>query len=160
MNIFYLDHDPVACARMHCDKHVVKMIVEYAQLMSTAHRVLDGNEQVYKPTHPKHPSAIWTRASKANYDWLFELWTVLLDEYTYRYGKRHACEKMYTILFNSPVNIPNQSFTQPTPAMPDEYKVAGDSIRSYRQYYVGAKSKFLSWKHRQTPSWALISTKE
>lgn len=153
MNIFYLDHDPAICAQMHCDKHVVKMIVEYAQLMSTAHRLLDNNERVYKSTHPKHPSALWTRASKENYDWLFQLWTMLLDEYTYRYGKRHACEKMYGELFVSPLNIQNGHFTQPTPAMPDEYKVPGNSIASYRQYYIGAKKSFLSWKSRPIPYW-------
>ena len=153
MNIFYLHNDPVKCAEMHCDKHVVKMIVEYAQLMSTAHRLLDNNDQVYKPTHPKHPSTIWTRASKANYDWLFQLWTMLLDEYTHRYGKRHACEKMYSVLFNAPANIEAGPFTEPTPAMPDEYKVAGNSIMSYRGYYIGAKKALLTWKGRQIPNW-------
>lgn len=153
MNIFYLDCDPKTCAEYHVDKHVVKMIVEYAQLMSTAHRILDGNEMVYQPTHPKHPSTIWTRATKSNYDWLFQLWTMMLDEYTYRYGKRHACEKMYTLLINAPKNIADGPFTEPTPAMPDEYKVAGDSIASYRQYYIGAKKSFLSWKMRPRPEW-------
>lgn len=155
MNIFYLDNDPVKCAQMHCDKHVVKMIVEYAQLMSTAHRLLDNNEQVYKATHPKHPSAIWTRASKANYEWLFELWTVLLEEYTYRYGRQHACTKMFNVLFNAPKNIAEGPFTEPTPAMPDEYKVSDDSIASYRKYYIGAKRHFLSWKGRTQPEWII-----
>ena len=44
MNIFYLDRDPVIAAQMMCDKHVVKMILESAQMLSTAHRVLDGDE--------------------------------------------------------------------------------------------------------------------
>ena len=42
MNIFYLHKDPKVCAEQHLDKHVVKMLIEYAQLMSTAHRMLDG----------------------------------------------------------------------------------------------------------------------
>jgi hypothetical protein len=97
MNIFYLDEDPKICAQYHCDKHVVKMIIEYAQLLSTAHRVLDGfegygssksgNRQVkiwtihdsrdeilYKATHVNHPSNIWTRSSVKNYHYMFQLW--------------------------------------------------------------------------------------
>lgn len=132
------------------------MIVEYAQLMSTAHRMLDGNDQVYKPTHPKHPSTIWTRESKANYEWLFAMWTMLLDEYTYRYGKKHACERLYGVLCFAPTNIQSKEFTEPTPAMPDEYKIAGDSIASYRLYYNKAKTKLLTWKKRPTPEWITI----
>ena len=149
MNIFYLDHDPSICAQLHCDKHVVKMIIEYAQLMSTAHQVLDGpNDNLYKPTHINHPSAIWVRQSKANYDWLFELWTMMLAEYTHRHHKQHACSRLYKDLFVAPRNISDGPFTEPTPAMPDEYKVPGNSIKSYHQYYVGAKHKFLTWKNR------------
>jgi len=154
MNVFYLDPDPKTCAEYHADKHVVKMVVEYAQLMSTAHRLLDGNDSVYRPTHPNHPSAIWIRSTKANYEWLFSLWTSLLDEYTYRYGRRHLCEKMYTQLFYPPRNIAEGPLTQPPPAMPDIYKVEGDSIKSYHSYYIGAKSRMLSWRGRPTPHWA------
>ena len=87
MNIFYLDKDPKKCAEMHCDKHVVKMILEYAQLLSTAHRVLDGNEWadhvgLYKATHKNHPSAIWARESAGNYFWLNKLFQELCKEYT------------------------------------------------------------------------------
>ena len=72
MNIFYLHDDPVTCAKMHCDKHVVKMIVEYAQLLSTAHHVCDGEPKIhcYKATHKNHPSAVWARANKHNYNYL------------------------------------------------------------------------------------------
>ena len=111
MNVFYLDRDPVTAAKMHCDKHVVKMIIEYAQLMSTAHRVLDGEmyygltkngrkikrwklnsnmeDILYKASHINHPSAIWARQSNNNYNWLYCLFTALCDEYTHRYGKVH-----------------------------------------------------------------------
>ena len=153
MNIFYLDHDPVMCAQMHCDKHVVKMIVEYAQLMSTAHRVLDGNDSVYQSTHINHPSTIWVRQTSENYEWLFQLWTMLLDEYTYRYDRMHACAKLYPILINTPNNIAHGNFSEPTPAMPDEYKITGDSITSYRQFYANAKKHFLTWKSRPCPAW-------
>ena len=114
MNIFYLHPEPRTCAEMHVDKHVVKMIIEYAQLLSTAHRILDGEEYIdassgrrikrwrladdameqnlYKASHINHPSAVWVRQSNNNYTWLFCLFTELLQEYTYRYGKHHATE--------------------------------------------------------------------
>ena len=175
MNIFYLDHDVTKCAEMHNDKHVVKMILEYAQLLSTAHRVLDGTIVVglsetgrkqsryilpdnresllYIATHLNHPSAVWVRQSDKNYSWLFEMFESLLEEYTYRYGKKHACEKLVWALEVRPNNIPRGNFTQPTPAMPDEVKIVGDSIASYRNYYINNKSHLAKWKKRPVPLW-------
>ena len=71
MNIFYLDRDPHEAARLQCDKHVVKMILETAQLLSTAHNELDGGQIAYKTTHKNHPSAVWARKSLDNYLWLY-----------------------------------------------------------------------------------------
>lgn len=176
MNIFYLHNDPKTCAEMHVDKHCVKMILEYAQLLSTAHRVLDGTQFVgqsktgrkqvryvlpdmresvlYSATHINHPSAVWVRQSEQNYRWLFTLFCELLKEYTYRYGKIHACERLVTTLGRPPKNIDmDKHFTEPTPAMPDHYKVAGDSVQSYKNYYLGDKTRMFSWKNRPTPSW-------
>ena len=161
---------------MHVDKHCVKMILEYAQLLSTTHRYLDGilstglsksgrkqqryvlsddrEHILYSATHINHPSAVWVRQSEQNYRWLFTLFCELLKEYTYRYGKLHACERLVTTLGRPPKNIDmDKSFTEPTPAMPDHYKVAGDSIQSYKNYYLGDKTRMFSWKNRQTPSW-------
>ena len=106
MNIFYLNRDPIECALQHCDKHVVKMIIEYAQLMSTAHRVLDGelffdkakngrklrrfrlpddrDSILMLSVHENHPSNIWLRKADANYKWLWKMWYNLNKEYTYR----------------------------------------------------------------------------
>ena len=176
MNIFYLDKDPAECARMHCDKHVVKMCIEYAQLMSTAHRVLDGYQYtaltknnrkiarwglddhemdmaLMKASHINHPSNVWLRASKHNYIWLHRMWVYLLKEYTYRYGRHHACENYMTHLYLLPMNIPDVPFFEPTPAMPDDCKVPGNSLKSYHKYYVEKKSYFAKWKNRQIPGW-------
>ena len=175
MNIFYLHHDTKTCAEMHNDKHCVKMILEYAQLLSTAHRVLDGTVGVghsvsgrkktiyalpdsrdtilYSATHISHPSAVWVRQSDKNYDWLFSLFQALMNEYTHRYGKIHACSKLEIALSNLPKNIPHKLFTEPTPAMPDEVKVIGDSIASYRNYYIHNKTHLANWKMRQPPEW-------
>ena len=140
MNVFYLDHDPKTCATYHNDKHCVKMILEYAQLMSTAHRILDGedvNPLIYKATHKNHPSAIWARTNGSNYEWLYELFFDLSDEYSYRYGKLHlSYTKLSDILSTAPKNIPVGLFTQPTPAMPDHCKIPNDSLASYRYYYL------------------------
>lgn len=174
MNIFYLDHDTKKCAEMHVDKHCVKMILEYAQLLSTAHRVLDGTEYVgstatgrkriryslpddresvlYMATHINHPSAVWVRQSVKNYEWLYKLFFDLTDEYIHRYMKIHKCVMLAHLLRNPPNNIPKDvPFTQPTPAMPDEYKVNGDSIKSYHNYYNGSKQRMFSWKNRDVP---------
>lgn len=175
MNIFYLDHDPKTCAEMHNDKHVVKMILEYAQLLSTAHRIIDGtlveglsksgrkakryqlsddrDGVLYTATHSNHPSAVWARQSQANYFWLFGLFSACLDEYTYRYGKQHSTSRLYNHLYMSPNNIPTGEFTQPPPAMPDDYKVAGNSIQSYHNYYAGDKVKMSRWTNRNMPLW-------
>jgi hypothetical protein len=177
MNIFYLDHDVVKCAEMHNDKHVVKMILEYAQLLSTAHRVLDGtlidgysktgrkqkryvfsderDNIFYSATHLHHPSAVWVRQSAMNYYWLYTMLNALCKEYTYRYGKIHKCERdgLVNRLQTTPIKIPIGPFTEPTPAMPDEVKIAGDSIKSYRNYYINNKTHLASWKKRSTPGW-------
>lgn len=166
MNIFYLDSDPVKAAEYMVDKHVVKMIVETAQLLSTAHRVLDGKQvgkqwvldderesNIYKATHVNHPSAIWCRESNNNYNWLYCHFLALLGEYTYRYGKVHASTKLTLWLRNTPRNIPVSWKTQATPAMPEEFKVPGDSVKSYRNYYRVGKASLHKWTKRDVPSW-------
>lgn len=176
MNIFYLDRNAKTCAEMHCNKHVVKMIIEYAQLMSTAHRVLDGEEYIdrtanghkikrwrmkdercesglMKASHVNHPSNIWVRSSKENYYWLNEMWDHLLREYTHRYGKHHACGKYQDVLWQPPSNISDKYFTDPTPAMPDECKIANNSLASYHKYYIDKKVSFAKWTKRERPAW-------
>lgn len=178
MNIFYLSNDTKLCAMQHVDKHVVKMILEYGQLMSTAHRVLDGTpyygktknnrniqrwllpdereEVIWKASHVKHPSGLWVRASSTHYQWLYQLWLDMLDEYNYRYNKVHSSIRMVEIFKKLPNNIPNLGWlSDPTPAMPDKYKIQGNSIQSYRNYYLGDKQKFASWKQRNVPEWYL-----
>jgi hypothetical protein len=182
VNIFYLDHDVRKCAEMHNDKHVVKMILEYAQLLSTAHRVLDGVElegisasgrkrkfwtlgdsrdyTLYKATHINHPSAVWVRKSAQNYMWLAEMLEVLCGEYTYRYGKVHKVERdgLMQLLKNEfPKNLPIAPFTEPTPAMPDDVKIIGDSIKSYRNYYINNKAHLANWKKRTKPEWYIAN---
>jgi len=122
MNIFYLSHDTEECAQMHVDKHVVKMILEYAQLLSTTHRVLNNVHEgsiFYKATHVNHPSAVWTRQSCENYFWLYDLLVDLCCEYTYRYKKTHKVQSsgLLHALRLAPISIPTCNFTEPTQAI-------------------------------------------
>ena len=149
MNIFYLDKEPRLCAQYHVDKHVVKMILETAQLLSTTHW-MSGSEGPYRQTHKNHPSAVWTRSNKSNYTWLCELGMELCKEYTHRYGKTHKTQQHIEWLSTNIPNIPDGKFTQPTLAMPEQYK-SEDHIKSYQLYYVKDKSHLHSWKKREIP---------
>ena len=176
MNIFYLSNYVDECAKMHVDSHASKMIIEYAQLMSTAHRVLDGELYygltkngrkikrwklnsnmegiLYKASHINHPSAIWARSSNNNYNWLYCLFYELCDEYTFRYGKVHETDrKLKDVLRTPPMNIPTGYKTQPPQAMPDDVKVEGDSLSAYKNYYIKYKNSFNIYTKRDVPTW-------
>lgn len=152
MNIFFLDFDVKKCAEYHCDKHVVKMILETAQLLCSAHHVTGGTAP-YKLSHKNHPCSIWVRASLSNYLYLCELGLALGEEYTYRYGKKHKSVEVIEWCLQNRPNIHDVDFTCPPLAMGDEYKIGDDVIESYRNYYRGAKSGIVSWKHREIPEW-------
>jgi hypothetical protein len=166
MNIFCLDKDPVKAAKMMCDKHIVKMILESAQLMCTAHRELDVycninkniNTILYKSTHKNHPSAKWVRESAYNYYWLYKHWVAMNDEYKLRYNKtknHKSFDRLNEFLKNPPQNAPLDKIgTLPTLAMPDECKVPGDVVESYRKYYIMKKKEFATWKQpAEIPVW-------
>lgn len=166
MNIFYISEDPRQAAEWMVDKHVVKMILESAQLLSTAHRVLDGKkvekayvlydqrEQImYKATHINHPSAIWTRTSIENYNWLVDHFFALCDEYKFRYGKVHKCYSMGFYLQSPPKNLCEYDMTEMPRCMPDEYKDKESVINSYRNYYRISKKELHTWTKRNPPEW-------
>ena len=140
MNIFYLDEDPEVAAIVQYNKHVVKMILESAQMLCTAHRYY-GNEDVpYKTAHLNHPSSIWCRQNSKQYMWLYNHMIALGEEYTHRYGKIHSSiNKCKVPLLMLPPLIPcNQDFNQPPQCMPDKYK-ADCAIHAYWNYYIGDK---------------------
>lgn len=167
MNIFYLSYKTSRCARWHCDKHVVKMILETAQLLYTAHWVIsvtpdfstapcrkNKTERGYLSIRNKnHPSAIWTRASIDHYMWLCRLGLSLCKEYHYRFGnKKHACEEHLVWLLANPPGLPRAGWSQPTQAMPDVYKNK-NSLIAYRKYYSYGKSHILTYTGRHAPHW-------
>jgi len=140
MNIFYLDPSPSQSAAMMSNKHVVKMVVETAQILSTVHHMYDSNikEEVYKPTHQHHPSVVWCASNAKHYDWCVAHLEALLEEYTIRYKKTHKTASLMRLLKKPPLLIPDKAFYAPPLAMPDQYK--GDSaVRSYRRYYHAEK---------------------
>jgi hypothetical protein len=176
MNIFYVETDPIIAAKSLVDKHVIKMILESAQLLSTAHRVLDGQEKteksntgrnvkrfiindsrdniLYQSTHINHPSAVWCRQSKQNYNWLLEHFFALMDEYTYRYGKVHKCfGAVSSFLIDLPNNLKNNNWTKMPSCMDEQYIISDDPIINYRNYYKFGKVSLHSWKNRNQPEW-------
>jgi len=159
MNIFAVDNDPCVAATQLCDKHVVKMIVEGCQMLSTNHR-LSGSHVVYAPVHlykqsfQNHPCTIWARHNNQNYMWLAEHTLELCYEYTRRYNKVHSSEgmaKWFCTFY--PLRTPDGDLTPFAQAMPEEFKVPGDSVAAYRKYYIGAKSKIAKWKYTNPPDW-------
>ena len=176
MNIFYISKDPAQAAQWMVDKHVVKMILESAQLLSTAHRILDGEETLgksatgrnakrwvlpdsrehvlYTATHINHPSAIWCRQSVLNYTWLVDHMFALLYEYTYRYNKTHKIQGELSYMLQSPpFNLKEFEMTPMPSAMADEYKISEDPLTNYRNYYRIGKARMHKWTNRQPPEW-------
>ena len=179
MNRFILDNDPQIAAKYHCDKHVVKMILEECQMLCTAHRILDGVEAqgksktgrnvkrwvlpdsretaLYHATHVNHPCTQWSMQTNNNYNWSVCLLSALLAEYQHRYGKSHKCGQLFDVLSKPPRNIPVGPLTQFPQAMPDECK-REHPVDGYRQYYIDHKARFAKWTDRSVPEWFTCSS--
>ena len=181
MNRFRIEETPSECAKSHCDKHVPKMVVEEAQMLCTAHRLLDGTLEkrpsvsgktmvkywklpddresvVYKAVHMKHPCTIWAAESLANYRCAYALFEYLCDEYSHRYGKVHASQtKLLEILALAPENIYKTLTVSTMPlAMGAAPQCMGpnDIIGSYRKFYMTKQERFdIKWKNRPVPEW-------
>ena len=144
MNIFYLHHDPAVAASCFYDKHKVKMILESAQMLCTAHHCYGSDEQKqnvpYKQAHLNHPSTVWARMSTSTYMWLYDHMIALGKEYTKRYNKEHlTIKKCREFLSIPPAHIQGDTFNEPPQCMPDEYKVPGDAVSAYWNYYEAEK---------------------
>jgi len=170
VNIFVLDRDPGRAARYHCDKHVVRMVLETAQLLSTAlwavdepsARRLERNGLIYRPTHRRHPCALWTAQCPGNYRWLARLGMALVAEYQYRYEARHhrsapvieyCADSGMDLICRAQRDTGGRRRRTPFAlAMPGEYKSA-DAVASYRRYYLAEKAPFCCWTRRRVPRW-------
>jgi hypothetical protein len=181
LNLFVLDEDPVKAAQLQCDKHVVKMIVESAQMLSTVHRMLDGkltrgpsksgktmskkwihpdpemDSVLYKAVHMAHPCTVWTMTTSANYDWHYRHYLALCEEYTYRYRKVHSTDRLLShYLQRLPKNIRRDGLTTFALAMKSnpECMHPSDPVRSYREFYETKQDRFkMAWTNRSVPEW-------
>lgn len=181
MNLFYLDNDIDKCAEYHVDKHIVKMILEAAQIICTnlwvdktfgyVPRAMNKEENAaltqyrrdvkagmeryfpYMPTMHNHPSTIWARTSLENFYWTHCYAHALAEEYRYRYGKDHKSFWEVINKLPEPKHMKDIGFTTFGLAMPDELKDYDNPIDSYRKYYMLDKGTFADWKFRNKPDW-------
>jgi len=159
VNIFVLDLDARAAARLHCDRPVVKMPTETAQLMCTALAVHGRSGLGYKPTHVHHPCALWAARSRANFEWLGELGLELVEEHGRRYahtaaGRRgHAAGPVLREALGLRASVPAGALTDFAQAMPDERR-GDDVVEAYRRYYRLDKQAIATWRAPSTrPDW-------
>lgn len=155
MNIFYVNSNPKLAAQDLVDKHVVKMPLETAQLLCSA---FPQGEAPYRRTHYNHPSAVWTRQSRGNYEWLINHGLALCQEYTKRYERNHSCHSIIVWCAENinRLSFESEGFIEPPQCMPDECKVVGDSVAAYRKYYNTHKRGMYKWKSKSPPSWACV----
>lgn len=151
MNIFVLDSNPILCAQYHCDKHVIKMILESVQILSTVVR-LNGIDQGYRITHQNHPAVKWVQESLTNWNWLKVLTFELNKEYRYRFDKIVDHKSISVLLSLSEPDIQNIPLTPFSQIVPKKYQDP-DPILAYRKYYYYEKSSICSWKKRNPPLW-------
>lgn len=181
MNRFIIEATPKECAMAHCDKHVPKMVVEEAQMLSTVHRMLDGTIEMrpsksgkrmvkywklddqredilYKAVHMNHPCTVWARQTTGNYNWAYQMFVALCDEFSYRYGKTHKSDELLTHhLMIPPKNIDPSLEVTPFPlAMGSnpECMFHDDPVKSYRLFYQTKQERFkMVWSKREVPPW-------
>ena len=159
MNLFVLDEDQNKSVQYHTDKHVVKMILECAQILTTAHYICDGEigENWYRPTHQNHPVVRWTAETDGNYRYVYRQFELLAAEYRVRYGKTHlSWTKMQNALYAPPWEISGGRVIDFYLAMPVEFggrrrARLAETVRCYRAYYIGEKSRMFKWTNRPVP---------
>lgn len=161
MNIFVIDSNPSLCASYHVDRHIIKMPLETAQMLSFAyyHEELWNDEiptllMNFSKGHDKHPCSLWIRESMENFLWTCELGIQLVKEYRFRYNsmKHQRCLDIFNWCLQNPPNLPVKGITPFALAMPNEFKVK-DEVDSYRNYYKFGKTELLKWTKRDKPTW-------
>lgn len=152
MNIFLLDHDIRKCARYHCDKHVIKMILECVQMLCTVCDSLHI-QTPYRATHKNHPCVLWAGRSIQNWRWLKKLAIQLNDEYQYRYNLSNDHASIKVIKKLPEPNLPDQGLTEFPQVMPKVFHVKNNPVQAYRSYYLKTKRPFAIWTKRRKPSW-------
>ncbi|UWI83112.1 pyrimidine dimer DNA glycosylase/endonuclease V [Wolbachia endosymbiont of Howardula sp.] len=174
MNIFILDTHPVFAAEMLCDKHIVKMTLETAQLLSNVYHIaLKGTNPfvsmmeydiqivpLYKLTHAHHPCSIWTQHSQKNFEWLLHHGIALYKEYFLRYKKIHKSQKVidWCVNHKSMIRFQMLDMQEFIQAIPEQYKCL-NPVDGYRKYYLKEKMRFAKWEHsRKVPEWIICAS--
>ena len=170
MNIFAVDNNPVVAARSLCDRHVNKMSIETAQLLSSALLLHECPEsklpltkagKPYKGGHLNHPATLWCGETQNNYRWLCLHGLALTTEFKKRYNKTHACRKPIQQMCGLLSHIPKGELTpfpriiskESYPELHDE-KQWGSVVLAYRTYYMLDKQGFAKWTgNRKPPAW-------
>ena len=168
MNLFILSLIQKEIAKCMMDKHVSKILLESVQMLCSAKRILDPddeiNDRIYKLAHKNHPVTIWCRKSRQNFVWVLDLIEELHTEWRFRYGHPDTkYHKSYLVSLILRENIPcedkfeEKELTPFALAMPDKYKTH-DAVESYRNYYMSEeKQKIASWKKkREKPEWYIV----
>jgi hypothetical protein len=156
MNIFYIEDEPTEIAKSHVDRHVVKMPVECAQMLSTVLRTQLNIDYGYKAVYVNHPCTKWTGESLENFKFLLKLGIALCDEYEHRYGKEHATKKVLNGMLNYrneiSMGLPNSGFSEPPKCVSEQWKSL-NTKEAYRQYYIHVKKRLHNWTNREKPAW-------
>ena len=170
MNIFFLDENPRIAAQSLCDKHVVKMVLETAQMCCTAMQLnfeLTPLPSTYKPAFVNHPMTKWVGETDENMNWALLHGICIGDEYTYRYGKKHKSQQVLLDIQDHYFPILNDLFyynrygieiSEPPLCVPDHCTAGPGGYRMnyvdvYRKYYNLHKSHLLTYTNRDKPEW-------
>ena len=171
MNRFIIDKEPEAIAQQLCDQHIIKMVLEEAQMLNTAVRLhapeFAEEAGLYKIAYKNHPCTQWARETRVNYRYAVRLMKAMNDEYMWRYPKRsdgtvntgHASMRHFDALVEAEKYIPDLSnFKTPHPQCfsgHDDCKTHEEwPIRAYRAFYALDKMSFAKYeKGRAMPEW-------
>ena len=166
MNLFVLNLDPFVAARENCDKHIVKIPLEAAEMLGYTY-IEKGT--FFEPTpqinnidlfpfkmHYNHPMSCWVRESQSNFGWTLNHLRGLLDEYTFRYGKKHSIEKSYNWVVKNKLIFDEINKTEMPRCFGDfksQIPTTQDVAKDYQKYYCIAKKGFVKWTKREIPKW-------
>ncbi len=128
------------------------MILESVQMLCTALNK-KGISTPYKSTHMNHPCVLWAESSFDNFSWLRDLAVALNDEYRFRFEKQADHKSISVLREISHHEFERSGLTEFAQAMPDKFKVPGDAVKAYRQFYLGEKMAFAKWTKTGVPHW-------
>lgn len=154
MNVFYLSENPTRAAYYHCDKHIVVMPKESAQMICTNLHLVGVTDVPFKKTHENHPCTVWARDNRENFELLCEFMFHLSAEYSARYNRVHLAFKLVEPFMTRQFikKFPSGAFTPPPQCMPEQFR-GPSTVLAYREFYNKDKSRFAQWRYSEVPYW-------